>query len=287
MIRHLRSNSPLWRSRYAAFGAAVAVTISGGAIAVTMAAGSDPAPSSFVPISPCRIMDTRSTSPIGPRTTPLIGGQTYTIQVLGSNGNCVLPAGATAVNANVTAVNPTSTGFLTIWPSTSTQPLASSLNWVAGQAPTPNSVNVAIGSTGQVSFFANGGTVDLIADVTGYFVPGGAGAKGDTGPQGPQGQQGPLGPQGFQGPAQLAGFQTVTGTSPSITANNVGFETLNCPVGKAAVGGGFSGVMSVLESQPADPGGLGYSTQWSVVFFNNTNGPHAGDAFVICVNKVP
>ncbi|MBM3663280.1 MAG: YncE family protein [Actinobacteria bacterium] len=45
---------------------------------------------------------------------------------------------------------------------------ASNLNYVAGQAPTPNQVTVALGATGQVSFFASGGPVNVIADVAGY-----------------------------------------------------------------------------------------------------------------------
>ncbi len=168
-----RPTDGAWRSRYAAFGAAVAVSLSGGAIAVTLAA-SDPAPSTFVPITPCRIMDTRTSTNVGPRTTPVLGGTPYTIQILGTNGNCSIPANATAVNMNVTSVNPSAAGFLTVWPSTSARPLSSSLNWTAGQAPTPNSVNAALGSTGQVSFYASAGVVDLVADVTGYYLPAGA-----------------------------------------------------------------------------------------------------------------
>lgn len=183
---------PLWRSRWAAIGAAVTVAVGAGGVAVTMAAG--PGPSSFVPITPCRVMDTRTGNAIGPRSTPLEGGVPYTIKVHGMNGKCDLPATVTGVNMNVTMVNPSAGGYLTVWPADVDQPEASSLNWTAGQAPTPNAVTVAVSSGGQISFFASAGTVDLIADITGYFVPAGA-AGGPPGPPGPVGERGPVGQQ--------------------------------------------------------------------------------------------
>ena len=171
----------LWPSRYAAFGAAVAVTVGAGGLVVSLA-GPGPAPSSFVPISPCRIMDTRADSTVGPRNTALTAGVPYTIQVQGVNGNCDIPATSTAVNMNVTSTNATAYGFLTVWPSDVERPLSSSLNWVPGQAPTPNSVNATLSPSGQVSFYTNGGTVDLVADITGYFTPASTGPAGATGP---------------------------------------------------------------------------------------------------------
>jgi hypothetical protein len=274
MFRRLDLSTPLWRSRYAAFGAAVAVTLSGGAIAVTMAAGSDPAPSSFVPITPCRIMDTRADSVVGVRNTPLLGDQPYTIQVQGTNGNCTIPVEATAVNMNVTSVNPTSTGFLTIWPSTSERPLASSLNWLAGQGATPNSVNAAIGSTGQISFSINAGSVDLVADVTGYFVPGAAGPKGD---------------KGDPGVTPLSGFQDVlvlsSAAMPGAEANGVAV----CPAGKTVVGGGAPGLNTdLLESYPSVGVAGGQLDRWNIRFKNNGMvGAVKVAVHAICVNYVP
>ena len=125
----------------------------------------------YVPISPCRLMDTRPGSAnIGPRSTPLTAGETYTASARGTNGMCNIPDGAVAVAMNVTVVNPTSASFLTVFPSDAAQPLASSLNWVAGQAPTPNAVTTPLSvAAGKVSLFNNAGSVDVIADVVGYF----------------------------------------------------------------------------------------------------------------------
>jgi hypothetical protein len=116
-------------------------------------------------------MDTRAGAPVGPRNTPLAAGVDYAISVKGNNGNCTgIPANATGVTLNVTAVNATAGSFLTVWPTGTVRPNASSLNWSAGQAPTPNAVNAALATSGKVSFWTESGTVDLIADVTGYYT---------------------------------------------------------------------------------------------------------------------
>ena len=70
---------------------------------------------------------------------------------------------------NTTAVTPNAASFLTAWPTGVTQPLASNLNYVAGDV-VPNLVQVGIGSNGKVSLFNNAGSVDLVVDLTGYFA---------------------------------------------------------------------------------------------------------------------
>jgi hypothetical protein len=163
------SRSFLIRSRWAAVGAAVAVSIGAGGVVASYAATSTP--STFTPITPCRVMDTRSGAPVGPRNTPLTAGVDYSISVTGTNGRCTgIPVNATGVALNVTAVNGTAASFLTVWPTGTTRPIASSLNWSANQAPTPNAVNAALPASGQVSFWTETGTVDLIADITGYYT---------------------------------------------------------------------------------------------------------------------
>lgn len=158
--------------RLAALGTLVGLAFSVGGLAITSASG--PAtPSSYVPITPCRLMDTRGgVNTIGPRNTPLVGAVPYTATVRGANGNCNIPVGATAVGLNITSLNHTSGGFLTVWPADDTKPLSSSLNWVAGQPPTPNAVTVGLSvASGQVSFQASAGTVNLIVDIVGYYLP--------------------------------------------------------------------------------------------------------------------
>jgi hypothetical protein len=163
----------LLRVRWAAIGAAVAVALGGGVLQVTHATGATNSGvrSVFVPITPCRLVDTRvAPDQVGPRSAPLGPGEIFTQQVTGTNGNCIIPADAVAVSLNVTAVGGTTPSFLTIYPADATRPLAASLNWVAGAAPTPNKVDVKLSSTGAIDVFNQQGTVNLVADVAGYYV---------------------------------------------------------------------------------------------------------------------
>ena len=70
---------------------------------------------------------------------------------------------------NVTVVAPSNDTYVTVFPSGSTVPLASNLNAVAGQI-VPNSVLARLGPDGSVALYNNAGTVDLLADVMGYFT---------------------------------------------------------------------------------------------------------------------
>lgn len=126
--------------------------------------------SSFVPITPCRLADTRVQTPVGTRATPIGAGETVTLQVTGSNGQCILPADATGIASNVTVVNPTAASYLTVFPADAAQPLASNLNWTAASSATPNQVTVALSATGAVKVFNNAGTIDVVVDIVGYYV---------------------------------------------------------------------------------------------------------------------
>ncbi len=167
------------RSRWAAIGAAVAVSLGAGGLAITNAASAPGGRSAFVPITPCRLFDTRSDSSIGVRKTPLIVGESLAQQVTGTNGNCTIPLDAVGIAFNVTTVNGTSASYLTVWPSDAPRPLASNLNWVAGAPATPNKVDVKLSGDGKASFFNNAGTVDVIADIVGYYtgLDGGASSR--------------------------------------------------------------------------------------------------------------
>ncbi len=128
----------------------------------------------FVPVAPCRLLDTRA-GPfnVGIRIAPLGPGETFPTQVTGSNGECIgIPSDATAVAFNVTTVNATSRSYLTLFPADlATPPNASNLNWVAGQSPTPNKVDVKLSPDGKVKIYNRAGTVDVIADIVGYYTP--------------------------------------------------------------------------------------------------------------------
>jgi hypothetical protein len=81
---------------------------------------------------------------------------------------CPLPA---AVVDNMTVTQPQRNGHLTVYPSGQSRPGTSSLNFSAGQT-VPNLVTTQAGN-GSVTFYnARGGTVQLIVDEFGYFIPG-------------------------------------------------------------------------------------------------------------------
>jgi hypothetical protein len=165
----------LTRSRWAAIGAAVAVTLGAGGIGLVSATNPDNAVT-FVPISPCRLADTRPASGdsgLGGRDTPLGAGETFTLNARTDNvGQCgtLIPDEATAISMNATSVNPTAPTFVTIWPAGVTRPLASSLNALPGEPPTPNAVTTQLSATGEFSVYNLAGTVDVVFDINGYYV---------------------------------------------------------------------------------------------------------------------
>ncbi len=185
-----------------------------GSVLTSSAAGGGTA-SVLVPIAPCRLVDTRPGSDnVGSRSTPVGAGEVFTVSSWGTNGNCTLPSGVTGLSLNVTAVGPSASSFLTVYPADAARPLAASLNWVAGQAPTPNAVTVATSGSGTVSFYNLSGTVDLTVDVVGYYQPS---TTGPAGPQGPAGAPGPDPAREIWVAASGGDFTTVSAALASIT----------------------------------------------------------------------
>lgn len=125
----------------------------------------------YIPINPHRVLDTRNgTGVSGGAVGP---GKVISVQVTGAAG--IPTTGVEAVVLNVTETNPTAGSYLTVYPAGSSPPFASNLNFVPGQT-VPNRVlvklgtNPATGTFGWVSFYNAAGTVDVIADVGGWFT---------------------------------------------------------------------------------------------------------------------
>jgi hypothetical protein len=75
-----------------------------------------------------------------------------------------------AVVLNVTVTQPATAGNLTVYPDGAALPNSSNLNFVAGQT-VPNLVIAPVGANGTVDFYnAAPGTVQIIADVSGWFA---------------------------------------------------------------------------------------------------------------------
>ena len=117
----------------------------------------------FTPITPVRALDTRGPDEQGPKVGP---GSTTPLDL-----SSIVPAGATAVSLNVTAVGPTVATYLTVWPAGASKPGTSNVNVVAGQTR-PNAVIVGLGSGRSISIFNNAGSVHVVVDVMGYTTAG-------------------------------------------------------------------------------------------------------------------
>jgi hypothetical protein len=118
----------------------------------------------YVSLSPRRVLDTREG--LG---APLarVGQTPLEVTLLGKGG--VPSGGVSGVMLNVTAVAPTDNTYVTVYPGGSDRPTASNLNVSVGQV-IPNMVLARVGPDGTVMIFHNGGLVDLVADVVGYFT---------------------------------------------------------------------------------------------------------------------
>jgi hypothetical protein len=133
----------------------------------------------YTPVTPCRIVDTRSgaggTLLANDTRNWLAANPAGTFAAQGGSGsNCGIPVKPAAVLANLTVAN-TQAGpaFLTAWPFNQARPNAASLNWVAAGTQIANAIILPLctggGCTADWSLFASSGT-DLIVDVMGYFA---------------------------------------------------------------------------------------------------------------------
>lgn len=138
----------------------------------------------FVPLAPCRIIDTRLGS-----AGPLAAGETRDFQVAGvtefppqggNQGGCGVPAGSAEPNApavviNFVAVGPAGPGNLTAWAWGQPQPNTGVINYsnVPG-LNIANGVIVSIAGTNLVPadlrIRAGSAATHVVADVTGYFT---------------------------------------------------------------------------------------------------------------------
>lgn len=131
-----------------------------------------PAGSNYIPREvPARFADTRPGEPVidvhDPTDVPIGPQGTFTVPIRGRGD---VPAEATAVAVNLTGVRPSAGTFLTAYPTGMPRPNASTLNLPPG-AIRPNSAIVPIGADGSITIFNFAGTVDVVVDVVGWFVP--------------------------------------------------------------------------------------------------------------------
>jgi len=124
-------------------------------------------PSRFYTLAPCRVIDTRSaTGPYGGPSLAVGGERTFSFAE-----QCGIPSGARSLVLNVTATEPTQPGFLTLRPAGSPLPVASNLNFSAGQTRA-EIATVTLNDAGELTVFYGGpagGKVHVVIDVSGYY----------------------------------------------------------------------------------------------------------------------
>ncbi len=128
------------------------------------------ADSLMVPVAPTRVVETRANfGQVGPISGSLVRDSIYAVNVAQH-----VPAGATAVVLNVTAVQPESFGHLRVYPDAAgtgqtSPPSTSTLNYIPGR-DIPNSAVVQVPPDGLVDFYSSAAGTHLVVDLVGYVV---------------------------------------------------------------------------------------------------------------------
>ena len=128
-------------------------------------------PLGYTAVTPTRVYDSRLTD------GTITGGATRTLSV--ANGIDIttgsvtvpnlVPAGATAIQYNLTVTNTVGNGYLQIAPGTATTITSSSINWSTTGQILANGLSVKLDTNRQVKAFAGGGSTHFVIDVLGYY----------------------------------------------------------------------------------------------------------------------
>ena len=224
-------------------------------------------PLNFHSMTPCRVADTRDQR--GPFGGPALQGGTARDFFL-PLGGCDIPASARAYSMNVAVVPRGPLGFLTVWPSGQSRPLASTLNSLDGRIKS-NAAIVPAGGNGGISVYATS-TTDLILDINGYFT--------DTITDTPALSFYPL------QPCRLVDTRNVAGDlgGPSLLANHTRtFPLLSAQCGLPVSARSYSLNVTVVPKGP-----VGFLTMWPtgvvqpvVATVNDVTGTIVGNAAIV------
>lgn len=178
----------------------------------------------FTPLPPCRIVDTRvSGGALTAGSTRSFVGWTATdfLTQGGASNNCGIPDNASAIVANVVAVNTVNrVGYLTAFPSGEARPNAATINFVGSDLGNQSVLKLCRpGCPTQFSIFSTSAT-HVVVDVSGYYMEPVASALDCM-------------------------VQRETGTLLNLNVNNV---SSNCPAGYAATGGACSTLLGLTVS---------------------------------------
>jgi hypothetical protein len=241
--------------------------------------------SNFVPVTPCRVLDTRvSAGPLGGPS--LVANNVRSFPIPASP--CGVPANASAYAVNLTVLPKGQLGVLVIWATGQPEPGATTV--IFYNAYVNNSTIVPAGTGGSIDIIVNAPT-DLVVDVNGYFIATSIPATQSTA----------LGAGASTAGAQntAIGFNTLnvnsgnanTATGAAVLSSNTSGSN-NVGVGAAALGFNASGSANTAVGSQAllnnlignDNTAQGYASLWSNTLgsnnaavganalFNNTSG---------------
>lgn len=227
----------------------------------------------YVPVSPLRVLDTRFGTGLG---GTFATGVPRTFMVAGQGS---VPVDAIAVTGNVTVVNQTSAGYVSLTPEPTSSPDTSTLNFPAGDIRA-NGVTSMLGLDGSLSAVFRGSTgsrTNLIFDVTGYFVSSSNGASYT-----------PIAPTRLLDSRDGTGLagQFDTGTPRSVLIGGRG----GVPTNAVAITGNLTitnqtsgGYVSITPTQVATPGTSNLNFPSGDNRANNFTAPLGGDRTVSLV----
>jgi hypothetical protein len=132
---------------------------------------------SFIAVTPCRLVDTRTSQPqTGAFGPPALSAYSTRSFPLLTHPNCIVPSTALAYSLNFTVIPPTTLDFLSAWPTGQPYPTISTLNAPLGGI-VANAAIVPAGTNGSIDVVV-GKPTELIIDINGYFAPTGRSISG-------------------------------------------------------------------------------------------------------------
>jgi hypothetical protein len=175
-------------------------------------------------------------------------------EVTVTGGSTGVPAGASAIVANVTVAGSTQAGFLTVYPAPATglptPPTAANVTFSSGQV-VGNRVTIPVGANGQIEVYNHTGSVDVDVDLYGYYT-GVAGQLGSAFT--------PLSPIRVTDTRNATNGSTLAGNnSESFDFDNDGIPTTSTAIATnvTVVTGGAAGFLTIYPTTDASPPGVG------------------------------
>ena len=194
----------------------------------------------FGHVSRFRVLDTRNG--IGAANAAVSANGSVTVAVAGVGGLPDADLGAVAVN--LTVASPTAAGYLTAYADGTDRPNTSNVNYTKGQT-VANLTMIPVGADGKIKITnSSSGSVQLVADISGYYLAGTSSAGG------------------FNPVPPVRGLDTRTGTGAAKTPIAAGGSVTVKVTGVGGVNPASTGGAVVMNLTATAPNADGYLTAY-------------------------